>query len=248
MSQAEVAATAVSAVHGARFDGLDVVITGGTGGLGRGVVAALVAEGASCWIPNVDPRMSADFELKSHARVHLVEGVDLLDEAAVAAFYGQIGQVYASIHLVGGFRMAPLAETSAADFKKMFDLNALSAFLCSKAAVARIRAGAGNGGRLVNVAARPALTPTAGMLSYAVSKAAVVSLTQSLAEELKAEGIWVNAIAPSIMDTPDNRRAMPKADFDRWPKVDQVARAITYLASPDNALTTGLVMPVYGNA
>jgi len=230
-----------------RFDGLDVVITGGTGGLGRGVVAALVAEGATCWIPNVDPRMSADFELKSHERVHVIEGVDLLDEAGVAAFYGQVGRVYASIHLVGGFKMAPLAETSAADFKKMLDLNALSAFLCSKAAVARIRAGAQQG-RIVNVAARPALTPTAGMIAYAVSKAAVVSLTQSLAEELKSEGIWVNAIAPSIMDTPDNRRAMPKADFDRWPKVDQVARAIAYLASPDNALTTGLVMPVYGSA
>jgi len=143
--------------------------------------------------------------------------------------------------------MAPIAETTAVDFKKMFDLNALSAFLCSKAAVAAIRGGAGKG-RIVNVAARPALTPSAGMLAYAVSKAAVVSLTQSLAEELKPEGIWVNAIAPSIMDTPDNRRAMPKADFDRWPKVDDIARAVVYLASPDNALTSGLVMPVYGNA
>jgi len=236
-----------SEAHGARFEGLDVVITGGTGGLGRGVVAALVDEGATCWIPNVDPRMSADFELKSHARVHVVEGVDLLDDAAVSAFYGQVGRLYASIHLVGGFRMAPIAETTAVDFKKMFDLNALSAFLCSKAAVAAIRGGAGKG-RIVNVAARPALTPSAGMLAYAVSKAAVVSLTQSLAEELKPEGIWVNAIAPSIMDTPDNRRAMPKADFDRWPKVDDIARAVVYLASPDNALTSGLVMPVYGNA
>ena len=236
-----------SEAHGARFEGLDVVITGGTGGLGRGVVAALVAEGATCWIPNVDPRMSADFELKSHARVHVVEGVDLLDDAAVSAFYGQVGRLYASIHLVGGFRMAPIAETTAVDFKKMFDLNALSAFLCSKAAVAAIRGGAGKG-RIVNVAARTALTPSAGMLAYAVSKAAVVSLTQSLAEELKPEGIWVNAIAPSIMDTPDNRRAMPKADFDRWPKVDDIARAVVYLASPDNALTSGLVMPVYGNA
>lgn len=247
MSQAEVASPAVGAVSGARFSGREVVVTGGTGGLGRGVVAALVAEGATCWIPNVDPRMSADFELKSHERVHVVEGVDLLDEAAVAAFYGQIARIYASIHLVGGFRMAPLAETSAADFKKMFDLNALSAFLCSQAAVTRMRAG-NQRGRIVNVAARPALTPSAGMLSYAVSKAAVVSLTQSLAEELKPEGIWVNAIAPSIMDTPDNRRTMPKADFDRWPKTDEVARAIVYLASPDNALTTGHVMPVYGYA
>ncbi len=226
------------------FEGLEIVVTGGTGGLGRGVVAALLEEGATCWIPNVDARLSADFEHKDHARVHLVEGVDMLDEAQVTAFYGQVGRVYASIHLVGGFRMAPLAETSVADFEKMFRLNAVTALLCSKAAVARME----GGGRIVNVAARPALTPSSGMLAYAVSKAAVVSLTTSLAEELKPRGIWVNAVAPSIMDTPDNRKAMPKADHAKWPKVEEVARAINYLASPANALTTGLVMPVYGYA
>lgn len=226
------------------FEGLEIVVTGGTGGLGRGVVAALLEEGATCWIPNVDARLSADFPYKDHERVHLVEGVDMLDEAQVTAFYGQVGRVYASIHLVGGFRMAPLAETSAADFDKMLKLNAVTAFLCSKAAVARMQ----GGGRIVNVAARPALTPSAGMLAYAVSKAAVVSLTTSLAEELKPQGIWVNAVAPSIMDTPDNRKAMPKADHAKWPKVEEVARAINYLASPANALTTGLVMPVYGYA
>lgn len=240
---------------GARFGGLTVVVTGGTGGLGRGVVGALVAEGATVWIPNVDARLSADFPWKDHPQVHLVEGVDLLDEARVADFYASVGDVFASVHLVGGFKMAPLAATSAADLKKMLDLNVLSAFLCSKAAVAQMRAprsprstAARDGGRLVNVAARPALTPTAGMVAYAVSKAALVSLTVSLAEELKGERIWVNAIAPSIMDTPDNRKAMPNADFARWPKVDEIARAIAFLASPDNTLTTGTVLPVYGAA
>lgn len=233
-----------------RFSGLEVVVTGGTGGLGRGVVAALLDEGATCWIPNVDRRLSDGFELAGHARVHLVEGVDLLDEAQVEAFYAPIGRLYASIHLVGGFTMAPLAKTSAADFRRMLDLNALTAFLCTRAAVGRMReAGPGRTeGRIVNVAARPALMPVGGMVAYAASKAAVVSLTQSAAEELKGESIWVNAIAPSIMDTPDNRKAMPRADFARWPKVAEVARAIAFLASPDNALTTGLVMPVYGNA
>jgi NAD(P)-dependent dehydrogenase (short-subunit alcohol dehydrogenase family) len=236
-----------------RFAGLDVVVTGGTGGLGRGLVAALVDEGARCWIPNVDPRLLADFELAGHAQVRVVEGVDLMDEHRVAEFYRGVGDVFASIHLVGGFRMAPLAETSAGDFRKMMDLNALTVFLCSKAAVEQMRAAAKRdparrGGRIVNVAARPALEPTGGMLAYAASKSAVVSLTQSLAEELKPEGIWVNAVAPSIMDTPDNRKAMPKADFSRWPKVSEVARAILYLASLDNALTTGHVMPVYGYA
>jgi len=230
-----------------RFEGRDVVVTGGTGALGHGVVAALLAEGASVHIPNVDPRLSASFELAGHERVRIVEGVDLMDEAQVAAFYAGVPRVYASIHLVGGFRMAPLAEVSAADFKKMLDLNALTVFLCTKAAVIAMRQQQTRG-RIVNVAARPALTPVGGMLAYSASKAAVVSLTQSLADELKPDGILVNAIAPSTMDTPDNRKSMPKADYDRWPKVDEVARAILFLASPENALTTGLVMPVYGRA
>jgi len=229
-----------------RFSGLEVVVTGGTGGLGRGVVAALIDEGATCWIPNLDQRLSDGFELAGHERVRLIEGVDILDEAQVDAFYARPASLFASIHLVGGFTMAPLAQTSAADFRRMLDLNALTAFLCTRAAVSRMRE-AGEG-RIVNVAARPALTPVGGMLAYSASKAAVVSLTQSAAEELRAESIWVNAIAPSIMDTPDNRKAMPRADFSRWPKVADVARAIAFLASPENALTTGLVMPVYGNA
>lgn len=241
-------ASALSAGVGAGvYAGRDVVVTGGTGALGRGVVTALLDAGATCYIPNVDARLLASFELASHPRVRILDGADLLDEAKVAETYAAVPELWASIHLVGGFAMAPLADTSPADFLRMMNLNALTVFLCSRAAVARMRE-AGRGGRIVNVAARPALSPVGGMAAYAASKAAVVSLTQSLAEELKAERIWVNAIAPSIMDTPDNRRGMPKADFARWPKVDEVARAIAFLASPDNALTTGLVMPVYGLA
>jgi NAD(P)-dependent dehydrogenase (short-subunit alcohol dehydrogenase family) len=230
------------------FEGLDVVVTGGTGALGRGVVETLLDGGACCWVPNVDPRLSATFPYAEHERVRLVEGVDLLDETDVSNFYAPIERLYASIHLVGGFRMGPIAETSALDVRTMFELNALTAFLCAQAAVASMRRHSPTRGRIVNVAARPALTPVGGMLAYSMSKAAVLSLTQSLADEVRSEGIWVNAVAPSIMDTPANRSAMPKADHARWPKVDEVARAIVFLASPDNALTSGLVMPVYRNA
>lgn len=230
------------------FDGRDVVVTGGTGALGRAVVARLLEGGAVCHVPAWSPEEVARFDLAGHARVRVTEGVDLTDEGSVSSFYAALPRLWGSIHVVGGFAMAPLLETGAADFRRMFELNAVTAFLSCREAVRAIRRGDGGGGRIVNVAARPALTPTGGMIAYSTSKAAVVAITQSLADELKDEHILVNAIAPSVMDTPGNRRAMPDADFGQWPKVDEVARAVSYLASPANALTTGLVMPVYGRA
>jgi NAD(P)-dependent dehydrogenase (short-subunit alcohol dehydrogenase family) len=106
------------------------------------------------------------------------------------------------------------------------------------------------GGRIVNVAARPALESRLGanMTAYTASKAAVAALTIALAEEVAAKDILVNAIAPSILDTPANRQAMPKADHATWPKVEEVARTILFLASPDNKVTRGAIVPVYGKA
>ena len=115
------------------------------------------------------------------------------------------------------------------------DSNLVSCFLCCRAAVNAMMAASG-GGRIVNVAARPALEPRsgAGMTAYTIAKAGVAALTVALAEEVAKDGILVNAVAPSIMDTAANRKAMPKADFDAWPKVEEVAATILFLASPDN--------------
>ncbi len=229
--------------------GRTVVVTGGNGGLGQGVVKRFRALGARCLIADVravppgEGPYAGDDGVSSRA-------VDLSDEGAVAAFYAEAAStpagLWASIHLVGGFSMAPIADTSASELLRMFQLNAVTAFLCSREAIKAMRRT--GGGRIVNVAARPALVPTGGMVAYSAAKAAVVSLTTSLADEVKRDQIWVNAIAPSIMDTPMNRASMPKADHSKWPSVDDVASAIAYLASPANALTTGLVMPVYGLA
>jgi NAD(P)-dependent dehydrogenase (short-subunit alcohol dehydrogenase family) len=106
----------------------------------------------------------------------------------------------------------------------------------------------GNGGRIVNVAARPALEwrMGVGMTAYTATKAAVAALTVALAEEVAKNGILVNAIAPSIIDTPANRTAMPKADHSAWPKPDEIARTIAFLASPENQVTRGAIVPVYG--
>jgi NAD(P)-dependent dehydrogenase (short-subunit alcohol dehydrogenase family) len=104
------------------------------------------------------------------------------------------------------------------------------------------------GGRIVNVAARVVEVPVAGAVAYSVSKAGVAALTRSLAVEVRGDGILVNAILPSIIDTPANRAAMPNADTARWPKPDELAGTILWLASPENRLTSGALVPVYGRA
>jgi NAD(P)-dependent dehydrogenase (short-subunit alcohol dehydrogenase family) len=212
------------------YEGRHVVVTGGAGALGQAVTRRLEAQGATCHVPRI-------------------EEIDLTDEAAVVAYYDALPSVWASIHLAGGFAAGKLERTSLADLRAQLELNGATCFLCCREAARRMRAG-GAGGRIVNVAARPAVVPSAGagMAAYAASKAVVASLTGALAAELLEDGILVNAVVPSIMDTPANRRAMPAADFARWPKTDEVAAAIAFLASPDNALTSGALVPVYGRS
>jgi NAD(P)-dependent dehydrogenase (short-subunit alcohol dehydrogenase family) len=238
------------------FAGSHVVVTGGTGALGRAVISRLRAAGAVCHVPNFVPAELDDFPYASDSAVHITRGIDLADEASVRRFYHGLPPLWASVHLAGGFAMAPIAEMSAEDFMAQFRMNALSCFLCSATAVAGFRArrepgptGA-RGGRIVNVAARPALEPRlgAGMVAYTVSKSAVAALTQALAQEVTDEEIWVNAVAPSVLDTPTNRSAMPDADHRHWVAPADLAELIVFLASPANRVTRGAVIPVYGGA
>lgn len=231
------------------FRGRHVVVTGGTGALGTAVVGALVTAGATCHVRHLpDERLDA-FPFRAHAAVKLRAGVDLSDEAAVDAFFASVPSLWASIHLAGGFAPGRVTETDLATFRQQIDMNLTTCFLCCRAAV-RAMSGTGQGGRIVNVAARPALEwrAGAGMSAYTASKAAVAALTVSLAEEVARENILVNAVAPSIMDTPANRRAMPKADHAAWPKVGEVASTILFLASPENRVTRGAIVPVYGRS
>jgi NAD(P)-dependent dehydrogenase (short-subunit alcohol dehydrogenase family) len=226
-----------------------VVVTGGTGALGGAVVGALIEAGAVCHVPYVVAAEAEHFPFAKHPKVTLLGGIDLTDETAVARLYDGVPRLWASIHLAGGFAMSPVSETAKAALMKQIDLNLVTAFLSCRAAVnAMTRAGAG--GRIVNVAARPALEwrTAAGMAAYGASKAAVAALTVALAEEVAKAGILVNAVAPSIMDTPANRAAMPQADYSAWPKVEEVAATILFLAAPDNKVTRGGIVPVYGRS
>jgi NAD(P)-dependent dehydrogenase (short-subunit alcohol dehydrogenase family) len=231
-----------------KFSGRHVVITGGTGALGSAVVGALLNADAHCHVPYIHDREAERFPHAKNDRVTLYPGVELTDDATVEKFYAGITPLWASIHLAGGFAMKPLADASKADVMGQIETNLVSCFLCCRSAVIAMKKA--GGGRIVNVAARPALEPRtgAGMTAYTASKAGVAALTASLAEEVAKDGILVNAVAPSIMDTPANRSAMPKADFAAWPKVEDVAATILFLASPDNTVTRGAIVPVYGKS
>ena len=224
-----------------------IVVTGGAGALGTAVVTALIEAGAVCHVPCFDEAEAKRFSLREHSRVKLTVTGSLAEEAAIAKLYGGIAPLWASIHIAGGFAAGPLRDTGAATIRQQIDMNLMSCMLCCRAAV---NAMAGAGGRIVNVAARAALEwrSGAGMTAYTASKAAVAAFTVALAEEVAKDGILVNAVAPSIMDTPANRSAMPKADYALWPKVEEVAATIVFLASPDNRVTRGAVVPVYGKS
>ncbi|MEC7525629.1 MAG: SDR family NAD(P)-dependent oxidoreductase [Myxococcota bacterium] len=227
------------------FSKRHVVITGGSGALGTAVVTELLGRGATLHVPVYSPKELDHFPYREHERVKVRAGLDFTVEKTVERYYEELPSLWASVHLAGGFSMSPVAETSLDDFLKLMNLNAVTCFLSCREAVKKIRASDGEG-RLVNVTAKPALVPTGGLAAYAASKAVVASLTLSLSEELADERIWVNAIAPSTIDTPANRKGMPKADFAKWPKPAELAQTIAHLASPGNAVTRGALVPVYG--
>ncbi|HEX8107125.1 MAG TPA: SDR family NAD(P)-dependent oxidoreductase [Kofleriaceae bacterium] len=210
------------------MQGRHVVVTGGKGALGGAVVAWLEARGAIVHVPDIAT-------------------VDLSNEAQATAYYAALPPLWASIQLAGGFAMAPIADTALADFEQQWRMNTVTCFLSCREAVRSIRR-AGGGGRIVNVAARPVVAPVPGMTAYVASKAGVAAITQALATEVAADRILVNAVLPSIIDTPANRAAMPSADPAAWPKPAEIAETIGFLASPGNALTSGSLVPVYGRA
>jgi NAD(P)-dependent dehydrogenase (short-subunit alcohol dehydrogenase family) len=233
------------------FRNRHIVVTGGAGALGTAVVGQLIDAGAVCHVPCMNEAEAARFSLRDHRQVKLTVTGSLADEAAIERLYRGVAPLWGSIQIAGGFPAAALRDTELATIRQQFEMNLLSCMLCCRAAIRAMSGGATtDGGRVVNVAARPALEwrSGAGMTAYTVSKAGVAALTVALAEEVAKDGILVNAVAPSIMDTPANRQAMPKADHALWPKVEEVAATIAFLASPDNRVTRGAIVPVYGKS
>ena len=231
------------------------IVTGGTGALGRAVVENFLIAGANVAAPYVVdaevPILQRQLGDRFPASGVLVQKADVGDEAQVAQFVAEVaakwGKVDILVNLVGGFWGGkPIAETSMAEWQAMFDLNLKTTFLCCRAVVPIMQHN--KWGRIVSVASRSGLQGAGDYAAYAVAKGAIATFTASLAQEVLEDGVMVNAIAPSTIDTEANRAAMPKAKHENWVKPADIAGTIAYLCSDDCRVTSGAVVPVYGRA
>lgn len=189
-----------------------------------------------------------ELESLSHFESVIGEVADLTHADQVEELWARIDDhevaVRWLVNLTGGWRGGDLVSTSPKDYRFMLDLNLTSAWLSCRSAVPRLRAGGGGG--IVNMGSRSALVEGEGEAAYAVAKAAVVRLTQVLAEELKNDGIRVNAVLPAIVDTPANRESLPKETIEKAITPEEIAKVILFLTSEEAATITGAAVPVYG--
>jgi NAD(P)-dependent dehydrogenase (short-subunit alcohol dehydrogenase family) len=212
------------------------VVTGGTGALGRAITSTLLEAGGSVAIPYAVPEELKELEarLAPELRTRLLAlPADVTREDAMGKFIHAVrdrhGRVDGLVNAVGGFAGGDLLSTSLAEWERMMVLPVMIA---------------GGGGRIVNIASRAVLSPQGGFIAYTVSKAGVITLTQALSQEVKKHRVTVNAVLPSTMDTPGNRRAMPDADRSEWVRTEDVAHVVAFLLSERAAAVTGASLTV----
>jgi NAD(P)-dependent dehydrogenase (short-subunit alcohol dehydrogenase family) len=236
-----------------RFEGTIALVAGGTGGLGRAVSLAFLEEDATVVVTyrkqeEFDVLKSAAGASGSRLEGH---GLDVTDEAAVGQLVERVlakhGRLDSLVNAVGGYAGGvKFWESETKVFDQMLALNLRSGYALSHAALPAMlkqRRGA-----IVNVASKAAFDHAAGVAAYAASKAAAVAMMDSLAADIKGTGVRVNSILPSIIDTEANRKVMPKADFTKWPKPEDIARVILFLCSDDARVIHGAAIPVYGDS
>ncbi len=233
-----------------QFQSRCFIVAGAAGNLGSAVAAEFAALGASLALLDraAPPLAELVGKLPASTQTLTLPGVDLTkpDDCAkmVAATLERFGRIDGLINTVGGFRMGRVAEDAAASWDFMMDINARAALVVSAAVVPAMAAR--KYGRIVHVAAGAGLKGSAGLAAYSASKAAVMRIVESLAEEHRADGVTVNCILPGTIDTPQNRAAMPGADTSSWVKPEAIARGIALLATTEAAVITGAAIPFVG--
>jgi NAD(P)-dependent dehydrogenase (short-subunit alcohol dehydrogenase family) len=225
------------------------IVTGGTGALGQAVSRRFLAGGAVVCVPFVVPAeaeaLQASVPDPARGRLRTV-AADVGDPDACAAVVrdvlGRHGRIDILINGVGGFVGGDLVGTTPDTWHSMLTLNLTTTYVACRAVLpAMLEA---RRGRVVNIASRAVLPPAGGFIAYTVAKSGVIALTQALAQEVRAQGVTVNAVCPSTMDTPANRAAMPDADRSRWVSVESVAEAVAFLASDAAHDVTGTLLAI----
>ncbi len=232
-----------------RFAGQAVLVAGGTGGLGRAVSAEFLREGATVVVTHRNEEEFSALRGEAGANASRLEGrsIDVTDDRAVQQLIAEIvakyGRLDAAVNCIGGYEAGwKLWEMDPKVLDRMLALNLRSGYVLARSVVpAMLKQGRG---AIVNVAAKAAVDHAASSAAYAASKSAAVALIDSLAADLKATDVRANSILPSIIDTEANRRAMPKADFSKWPKPRDLARVILFLCSDDAKVIRGASIPV----
>ncbi|THD78520.1 MAG: SDR family NAD(P)-dependent oxidoreductase [Phenylobacterium sp.] len=221
-------------------------ITGAFGVLGSAVARLAAEQGASLGL--IDYVKTTRPGLTSGPDVFVLAGVDLTEpeaaKAAIDAVAQQYGRLDVLLNIAGGFIWEKVEGGAADTFRHLARINVETAANASRAAIPHLKRA--KAGRIVNVGAAGAVKAAAGMAAYAAAKSGVHRLTEALAEEFKADGVTVNAVLPSILDTPTNRADMPKADFTAWVKPEELAAVMLFLASEQATAVTGALIPVTG--
>jgi NAD(P)-dependent dehydrogenase (short-subunit alcohol dehydrogenase family) len=236
-----------------RFSGKVALVSGGTGALGRAVTLALLREGAEVTVTFRSESELSALKVAAGGESGRLDArrIDITDAAAVGQLVEEIvaakGRLDVMINAAGGFAGgAKMWDSDPATLERMLALNLQPGFLLARAAAkAMLRQGTG---AIVNVAAKAGLDPPAGLAAYAASKAAALAMIGSLAEDLKGTGVRANSVLPSMIDTEANRQAMPNADFAKWPRPEDIANVILFLASDEARVVHGASIPVYGNS
>jgi len=235
------------------FSGKVVLVAGGTGGLGRAVSLAFLERGANVAVTWIH---EAEFQaLQKSAASHAAQlagfHTNVTDPRQAQDLVSQIlsrwNRLDVLVNTVGGYAVGiPLWDLQPDVFEHMLDLNLRAGYALAHAAAPPMIAR--KSGAIVNVAAKAAWDHAAGASAYAASKAAAVALIDSLAADLLGTGVRANSILPSIIDTEANRKAMPNADFTKWPKPEDIAKVVLFLASDDARVVHGASVSVFGNA